>query len=118
MLIRDEHFKGGPTIFKYAHRLAYENIAGPIPYGLTLDHLCRNPTCVNPWHLEAVSQRENVLRGNSPMARQARQTRCKRGHDFTESNTWRKPSRPNHRECRICKQVAERSRYASRKHGA
>lgn len=46
-----------------AHRIAYEMLIGPIPEGLVIDHLCRNKSCVNPAHLEAVSQRENVLRG-------------------------------------------------------
>jgi len=65
----------------YAHRAAYILAKGPIPDGLTLDHLCRNRACINPDHLEAVTQRENTLR--SPFAKaaiNARKTHCVRGH--------------------------------------
>lgn len=47
----------------YAHRVAYEMLVGPIPAGLVLDHICRNPSCVNPAHLEPVTQAENLRRG-------------------------------------------------------
>lgn len=47
-----------------AHRLIYQRERGPIPDGMPLDHLCRNPRCVNPGHLEPVTQAENVQRGN------------------------------------------------------
>ena len=63
---------GAPTV--YAHRWAYEAMVGPIPDELVLDHLCRTPSCVNPSHLEPVTQRINVLRGESPVAKRARQT--------------------------------------------
>lgn len=51
----------GKTI--YAHRYAYERLVGPIPAGLVIDHLCRNRACVNPEHLEVVTQQVNCLRG-------------------------------------------------------
>jgi hypothetical protein len=71
-----------------AHRAFYDLLVGPIPEGLTLDHLCRNTPCVNPEHLEPVTQRENNLRADdSPTTQNARKTHCKRGHEFTPENT-------------------------------
>lgn len=66
-----------------AHRVAWELFVGEIPTGMTLDHLCRNRACVNPSHLEVVTNRENILRGESPPAKRARQKRCHRGHELT-----------------------------------
>lgn len=73
---------------QYVHRLMYENVVGEIPFGYQLDHLCRFTACVNPDHLEAVTPRVNVLRGNSSPARNARLTHCKRGHPFDAANTY------------------------------
>lgn len=84
-----------------AHRVAYQLVVGPIPDGLSLDHLCRTPGCVNPAHLEPVTHRENCLRGVSPAARQAQQTHCKRGHEFDDENTYVDPS--GGRRCRQCR---------------
>ncbi len=75
----------GKTVM--AHRYAYERLVGPIPVGLTLDHLCKNPLCVNPAHLEPVTNRENVLRGTNFAAVYARRTACMYGHEFTKENT-------------------------------
>jgi hypothetical protein len=50
---------------QYSHRVYYEKAHGPIPKGMDLDHLCRNPFCVNPDHLEPVSHKENVRRGKA-----------------------------------------------------
>lgn len=85
---------------RYAHRVAWEIVRGQIPEGLQIDHLCRNRRCVNPEHLEPVTQRTNVLRGVGPSAKQARQTHCLKGHPFDEVNTYRDPR--GRRKCRRC----------------
>lgn len=51
-----------PGVKVYAHRFAYELLAGPVPDGLTLDHVCRNTLCVRPSHLEPVTLQENIRR--------------------------------------------------------
>lgn len=83
------------------HRLMYEDIVGPVPKDLVLDHLCRIRHCVNPAHLEIVDSRTNVLRGVGISAVNARKTHCKNGHEFSESNTYRRLR--GHRECYTCR---------------
>lgn len=80
------------------HRVSYELHNGPIPEGLHLDHLCGNRLCANPEHLEAVTQAENNRRAAA--VRVANQTKCKRGHEFTEENTMRQHG--GQRLCRTC----------------
>jgi hypothetical protein len=88
------------------HRWAYQQCVGPIPAGLQLDHLCRVRRCVRPSHLEPVTCRENQLRGDTFTAAKTAQTHCRRGHELTEANIYRRPDRPHTRECRRC--IAER----------
>jgi HNH endonuclease len=70
-----------------AHRISYTFFVGQIPDGAVIDHLCRNRSCVNPSHLEPVTQRVNVLRGVGEAAIHAAKTHCKNGHPFSEENT-------------------------------
>ena len=88
-----------PGVGQYVHRVAYELLNGPVAKDLHLDHLCRNRVCANPAHLEPVAPRVNCLRGESFAGKHARQTHCKRGHEFTEANTYRWKHR---RQCRVC----------------
>jgi hypothetical protein len=88
-----------------AHRASYLIFKGPIPDGLEIDHLCRDKRCVNPEHLEAVTRQTNLLRGTGFAARHARQTHCKRGHEFTDANTY--ISARGERVCRTCRAARE-----------
>ncbi len=84
-----------------AHRVVYETLRGPIGYQLELDHLCRVRCCVNPDHLEAVTHKENVLRGNGIMASYIRRTHCKRGHPLQDSNKYFMKN--GYWRCRACR---------------
>lgn len=95
----------------YAHRWAYEAFVGPIPEGMTIDHLCRNGLCVYPAHLEAVPHIINIQRGNGqvhPIRREAAGGLCRRGHWMDVDNTYVRPSGKT--DCRRCH--ADRNRLA------
>lgn len=70
----------GPRRLLSAHRAVYEAWVGAIPTALDLDHLCRVRRCVNPIHLQPVTRRTNILRGQGRAAANARRARCLRGH--------------------------------------
>lgn len=109
-----------------AHRYSYELVIGPVPVDLVLDHLCRVRICVNPAHLEPVTQEENRRRGlHGVLSRRAQQpprgekkepaTQCRKGHEYTPENTrWDRPSKdhPNgRRRCRTCRREQKRLAY-------
>lgn len=98
----------GQTVL--AHRYVYELEIGPIPDGLQIDHLCRVRHCVNPDHLETVTQRENIMRSPiSVTAINARKTHCPAGHRLRErdSRGWR--------FCRECTNARWRRNYHRRR---
>jgi len=102
-------------VVRRAHRVIYELLIGVIPEGLELDHLCRERACVNPSHLEPVTQRENNARSNSASAIHAKQTHCLRGHELSPKNTYRrKRGNKIERFCRACSAIRDRKRYARR----
>lgn len=122
-----ERHNGEKRIF-YTHRVAYELAVGTIPpddpeNGIrwTVDHTCHDPAtcagghtcrhraCCNPAHLKLALNRDNILRGGSPPAVNARRTHCVHGHAFTPENTyeWR-----GGRYCRACRLRRNREWYA------
>ena len=102
--------EGKPNV--RAHRFSYALANGPIPDGTVVDHRCDVHLCVNPAHLRALGNRENIMRGTSVAAVHARQTHCKHGHPFDEANTrwWR-----GWRFCRACEAARTRRRYHKRR---
>lgn len=101
-------------IVRGAHRVLWEIVNGPVPDGMQPDHKCRVRCCINPDHLEVVTPRENVMRGESFMSARARATHCARGHPFDATNTYIPPGR-HRRICRTCiKQSPSRQPQALR----
>ncbi|MFJ6440245.1 hypothetical protein [Streptomyces sp. NPDC091649] len=109
----------------YPHRAAYALLVAPIADGLLLDHLCHTAStsceggnaclhrrCINPAHLEPVTNRENILRSRfAPTAVNARKTECLHGHPFDEANTDR--DRNGSRHCRTCRRAKDARRYGA-----
>lgn len=107
-----------------AHRYSYEHFIGPVPEGLVLDHTCHKGSvcvggvgcphrrCVNPGHLEPVTNEENIRRGNIGMVRKARRF-CRHGHRYTPTNTYIAPD--GARQCRECRRLGQAARRAAGK---
>lgn len=103
-------YVGGKCRCRPAHVVAYEATKGPVPEGLILDHLCRNRACVNPDHLEPVTNRVNTMRGVSPAIILHHLGRCKRGHERTPENTLLRKNPSGNgivNSCRICKRMKD-----------
>ncbi|MFD5161031.1 HNH endonuclease signature motif containing protein [Streptomyces hawaiiensis] len=93
------HFKANRRPVR-AHRYAYALAYGSVPDGLVVDHLCRNRACVRPSHLEAVTQRVNLLRGDTAPARAALRTHCPQGHPYSPESTYTCRGKRACRQCR------------------
>lgn len=89
-----------------AHRWAWELLVGPCPEELQPDHLCSNPSCCNPEHLDWVTSRENIMRSSGLCAVNAVKTHCPKGHPYDDLNTYHRPD--GGRDCRVC--INRRSR--------
>ena len=87
----------------HAHRILYEHWVSTIPQGYDVDHLCRVTLCINPSHLEAVTRRENTIRGNLPEVSRQRQlskTHCPNNHPYSGDNLYSRPD--GGRDCKNC----------------
>lgn len=97
----------------YAHRFSYKLHKGIIPLGFQIHHICKTKLCVNPDHIEMVTQKENMLKEDGCAAKQFRKTHCHRGHLFNKENTWlekHKDGSIKARHCRFCHKLIERKR--------
>ena len=117
--ISDEGYGGFGKGSDLAHRVAFELMVRPIGEGLNVDHLCHNRDvtcaggktcqhrrCVNPAHLDAVTQRDNLLRSrHTAPHRNAAKTHCPKGHEYTPENTYSRTTTKGYRrrECRACR---------------
>lgn len=98
----------GKASYYFAHRVMYVFWNGPIPEGLTIDHLCEQPSCCNPAHLRAVPHRDNVLRSlKNPAAIHARKLVCDKGHAFTQINNRK-------RKCLTCARERDKAKREER----
>lgn len=99
--------RNAPGGHQHAHRFAYRHFVGPIPDGMTVDHVCHtnDPSCkggttclhrrcVNPEHLELATRGDNARRGRHFLRER---THCKHGHEYTDENTSR-----DHKGARVC----------------
>ena len=99
-----------------SHRFAYELVKGKIPTNKQIDHLCKNPSCVNPEHLEAVTQQENMRRSFCISTINAKKTHCPKGHELKGDNLTNYPLRRGYRECKICTKKYMKEYYERKKH--
>jgi hypothetical protein len=108
----------GNQVIVKVHRIAkIIDLDGPIQFGLTLDHVCRNRRCCNAGHLDVVTQGENIVApGSLHMEWQRSKTTCPRGHDLLDPANWRPDTAAKgRRNCLTCKREAKRLVAEARK---
>ena len=98
-------WKNGKNIL--AHRFSYEFFNGIIPEKLTVDHLCKNKKCVNPYHLDLTTRIDNVRRGSNEIAHNKEKTSCPQGHLYDFKNTYF--TKEGFRHCRKCRQIHKKN---------
>lgn len=105
------HINVGGGKYRSTHIVAYQLAKGPVPIGTELDHLCRNPSCCNPEHLEPVPHRINTLRGVAPAMTLHRNGVCQKGHPVNEASVHRYQNGPRKGRiayCRLCRREKRR----------
>ena len=102
------YLTGGRTSIG-AHVWSWTEANGPVPEGLVLDHLCEVKLCVRPSHLNPTTHRENILKGTSPSADNARKSFCNRGHSLHDAHILK----GGRRDCRKCRVIRNQSRSFS-----
>ena len=114
--VRVGSIQDGSRRMMLAHRWTYNIYSGEIPEGQELDHLCRQRNCVNPLHLQVITHKENMQRGNRYLYGSPRReiTHCPHGHLYNKINTWIAPN--GWRRCKICRQDANRRKQSEVHH--
>lgn len=106
-------------VVKRVHRVAWELAHGPIPEGMTVDHLCKVKSCINVEHLELVTDLENKRRGARDFKERRqgypreKRTHCSEGHELTPENGYSPPTDPDHVRCRTCSAARRRKGNAA-----
>lgn len=98
-----------PEGLKLAHRVAWEDVNGPIPEGLVVHHVCENRQRINPEHLRVVTHRENLMAADNVCSRNAAKTTCPKGHPYERRD------KSGSRRCRGCQREATKKANALRK---
>ena len=113
-----EHNYGGFWAFGrgwLAHRFSYQLWRGLIPGDLVVDHVCANPYCVAPHHLQVTDRSTNSKYSDGSGKLPLDRSHCPAGHEYTEANTYRGPAPNTYRRCKTCRSEQETRRTEARK---